>query len=119
VWYSVRMRGGWYWHGAVLVAGHFAIPFCAVLIRAIKRSAVAMTWLGVWLLVMHYLDIYWMLMPSVPHGRNWGGGYWLDVGALLLVGGVASSVWALRRAHEPPMPVGDPELAASLLYSTR
>ena len=119
VWYSVRMRGGWYWLGAVLVAGHFAIPFCALLIRAIKRSAVAMTWLGVWLLVMHYLDIYWMLMPSVPHGRDWGGGYWLDVGALLLVGGVASSVWALRRAHEPPMPVGDPELAASLLYSTR
>jgi hypothetical protein len=68
---------------------------------------------------MHYLDIYWMLMPGAPHGRNWAGGYWLDVGALLLIGGVASSVWALRRAHEPPMPVGDPELAASLSYSTQ
>jgi hypothetical protein len=119
VWYSVRMRGGWYALGAVLVAGHFAIPFCALLIRSIKRSAIAMTWLGIWLLLMHYLDIYWMLMPSAPHGGNWGGGYWLDVGALLLIGGVASSTWALRRAHEPPMPVGDPELTASLSYSTR
>jgi hypothetical protein len=119
VWYSVRMRGGWYALGAVLVAGHFAIPFCALLIRSIKRSALAMTWLGAWLLLMHYLDVYWMLMPSAPHGRNWGGGYWLDLGALLLIGGVASSAWALRRAHEPPMPVGDPELAASLSYSTQ
>jgi hypothetical protein len=118
VWYSVRMRGGWYVLGAVIVAGHFAIPFCALLIRAIKRSAVAVTWLGIWLLLMHYLDIYWMVMPSARHGRNWAGGYWLDAGALLFVGGAASCAWALRRAHEPPMPVGDPELAASLLYST-
>ena len=118
VWYSVRMRGGWYVLGAVIVAGHFAIPFCALLVRAIKRSAVAMTWLGIWLLLMHYLDIYWMVMPSARHGRNWAGGYWLDAGALLFVGGAASCAWALRRAHEPPMPVGDPELAASLLYST-
>jgi len=119
VWYAVRMRGGWYALGAVIVAGHFVIPFCALLIRAVKRSPIAMTTVGIVLLLMHYLDIYWMLMPSAPHGRNWGGGYWLDLGALLLVGGVASSVWALRRAHEPPMPVGDPELAASLLYSTQ
>ena len=119
VWYTVRMRGGWYALGAVLVAGHFVIPFCALLIRSVKRSAVAMASLGALLLLMHYLDIYWMLMPSAPHGGGWGGGYWLDVGALLLVAGVASTVWALRRGHESPMPVGDPELAASLLYSTQ
>jgi hypothetical protein len=78
-----------------------------------------MSWLGLWLLVMHYLDIYWIVMPSTLHSGSWGGGYWLDLGALLLIGGAASSVWALRRAHTPPMPVGDPELAASLLYSTQ
>ena len=116
VWYAVRMRGGWYALGAVIVAGHFAIPFCALLIRAIKRSALAMSCLGAWLLMMHYLDMYWTVMPDAPHGRNWGGGYWLDLGAVLLVTGVSSAVWASRRAHEPPMPVGDPELAASLAY---
>jgi hypothetical protein len=119
VWYSVRMRGGWYALGAVIVAGHFVIPFCALLIRALKRSATAMSALGAWLLLMHHLDVYWIVMPGAPHGRNWGGGYWLDVGALLLVGGVASSVWALRRAGEPSIPVGDPELEASLVYSTQ
>jgi hypothetical protein len=117
-WYTVRMRGGWNVLGGVVVGGHFAIPFCALLVRAIKRSPVAMSCLGLWLLMMHYLDVYWMVMPDAPHGREWGGGYWLDVGAILLLVGVASSVWALRRADEPPIPVGDPELATSLLYST-
>ena len=119
VWYAVRMRGGWNALGAVLVAGHFAIPFCALLIRSIKRSPIAMKWLGFWLLLMHYLDLYWIVMPDAPHGSAWAGGYWLDLGALLLVGGAASSVWALRRAYAPPMPVGDPELGASLLYSSQ
>jgi hypothetical protein len=117
VWYAVRMRGGWNVLGAVIVAGHFAIPFCALLVRAIKRSSFAMSCLGVWLLMMHYLDSYWTVMPDTPHGRNWGGGYWLDLGALLLVTGVACTVWAVRRADKPPIPVGDPALAASLVYS--
>lgn len=118
VWYTLRMRGGWYALGCALVAGHFAIPFCALLVRAIKRSPIAMSSLGAWLLLMHYLDIYWIVAPSAPHGRGWGGGYWLDLGALLLVMGTTSAAWALRRANEPPVPVGDPELSASFAYVT-
>jgi hypothetical protein len=118
VWYVVRMRGGWNLLGGVLVAGHFALPFCALLVRAIKRSPLAMSCVGAWLLVMHYLDVYWNVMPDAPKGANWAGGYWLDIGALMLVGGVASITWALRRVNEPSVPVGDAELAASLSYST-
>ena len=120
VWYVVRMRGGWNLLGGVLVAGHFALPFCALLVRAIKRSPLAMSCIGVWLLIMHYLDIYWNVMPAAPKGggANWAGGFWLDVGALLLVGGLASVTWALRRTNEPAIPVGDAEIAASLSYST-
>ena len=118
VWYVVRMRGGWNLLGGVLVAGHFVLPFCALLVRAVKRSAFAMSSIGAWLLVMHYLDVYWNVMPGAPKGTNWAGGYWLDIGALMLVGGVASITWTLRRVNEPSVPVGDSELAASLSYST-
>jgi hypothetical protein len=57
-------------------------------------------------------------MPAAPKGANWAGGFWLDAGALLLVGGLASVTWALRRANEPAIPIGDAEIAASLSYST-
>jgi hypothetical protein len=118
-WYVVRTRGGWSVLGAVLVLGHFALPFCALVVRAVKRSIGAMALVGWWLLVMHYLDCYWMVMPDasrlVMHG--WWG-YVLDLGAILLIGGVAVLVWSGRRYGEAPIPRGDPELAASLDYST-
>ncbi len=113
-WYRVRMNDGWWWVGAVLVAGHFALPFCALLVRAVKRSMFAMTCLGVLLLAMHYLDLYWIVMPDA----GWTPAVWLDAGALLFVGGTTSLAWAVRRRGEASLPVGDPLLAASLDYRT-
>ena len=115
-WYVVRMRGGWELLGGVLVAGHFAFPFLALLIREFKRSVAAMAFLGAWLLVMHYLDVYWIVMPDAPHGSAIG--YWLDLGGLLLVGGAASATWAYRRTRESPIADGDPAIGASLGYLT-
>jgi hypothetical protein len=113
-WYRVRMNGGWWWLGAVLVAGHFAIPFLALLFRAVKRSVVAMTILGVLLLAMHYVDVYWIVMPDA----GFTPAIWFDAGALLFIGGAASCTWALRRRGEASLPLGDPLLAASLDYRT-
>lgn len=118
-WYVVRTRGGWSTLGAVLVLGHFALPFCALLIRPVKRNVSAMAFLGAWLLVMHYLDCYWMVVPDASrlamHGLL---GYAMDLGAVLLVGGIASLVWSARRLGQPAVPRGDPLLPASLDYST-
>jgi hypothetical protein len=115
-WYAVRMRGGWGVLGAVVLVGHFAFPFCALLVRSIKRSPALMTAIGVSLLVMHYLDTYWIAMPDAPSHGGWG--IVTDVFAVLLVGGAAAAAWSYRRAGEPAVPVGDPRLEESLAYST-
>jgi hypothetical protein len=115
-WYVVRMRGGWERLGGVLVAGHFAFPFLVLLVREFKRSVVGMAFLGAWLLLMHYLDVYWMMMPDAPHGTALG--YWLDLGALLLVGGASSATWAFRRVGEPALAAGDSAIGVSLAYTT-
>lgn len=118
-WYIARTRGGWAALGAVLVVGHFALPFCALVVRGVRRNIGAMALLGGWLLVMHFLDVYWMVMPDASRLAMHGWwGYVLDLGAILVVGGVASLVWSGRRFGEPAVPRGDPELAASLDYST-
>jgi hypothetical protein len=115
-WYVVRTRGGWNVLAGWLIGGHFVLPFLLLLIRDFKRSIVAMASLGVWLLAMHYLDVYWIVMPDAPHGSVVAP--WLDLGALMLIVGVASVTWSIRRAGEPSVPGGDPLVSASLEYST-
>lgn len=118
-WYVPRTRGGWAALGTVIIFGHFVLPFCALLVRRIKRSVASMALLGWWLLAMHYLDCYWMVMPDASRLAMRGVfGYVMDVGAILLIGGVASLVWSARRLGEPVVPRGDPDLDASLQYST-
>lgn len=115
-WYAIRMRGGWRVLGAIVLVVHFVLPFCALLVRAIKRSVPAMTVVGAALLGAHYLDMYWVAMPDAPFHGGWG--FLLDAGALLFIAGTATVTWALRRAGEPAVAAGDPRLPASLEYST-
>jgi hypothetical protein len=117
-WYARRMHGGWRLLAGLLVAGHFALPFCALLVRSVKRSVATMACLGAWLLAMHYLDIYWIVMPDVlpPSSSSWG--YVLDAAALGLIASSATVVWAMRRRGEPIVPTGDPKIEASLAYTT-
>jgi hypothetical protein len=115
-WYALRMRGGWETLGGVLVVGHFALPFCALLVRAIKRSTFAMASIGCWLLLMHYLDVYWIVMPDAPFHGGWG--FVADAATLLFIGGTVCTTWALRRVGETAVPASDRRLAASLQYAT-
>ena len=110
-----RTRGGWNILAGVVLGGHFVLAFLVLLIRDFKRSVAAMASLGALLLVMHYLDVYWIVMPSAPHTGV--AGPWLDVGALMVVAGVASVTWSLRRRGEPAVVRGDPLVGASLQYS--
>lgn len=113
-WYLVRTRGGWAALGLVVLIGQFVIPFLLLLFRSLKRRPLFMAVLGAWLLAMHYLDMYWLVMPSLfPDGAPVN---WVTFAAIVGVGGlgVAFGVWALR--GHAIVPRGDPELAASLEY---
>ena len=67
-----------------------------------------------WLLVMHFVDLYWQVMPTLhPEGLRPS---LLDVAALVAVGGcfVAAASWLMRR--QALVPLGDPRLAESLAF---
>ena len=119
-WYVVRTRGGWSALGAVILAGHFVMPVLALLLLAVKRRPSLVAALGAWLLAMHYLDCYWNVMPDAgARARFTALGLLWDLGALLLVCGIVTLTWSSRRAGEPAIARGDPNLAPSLEYSTR
>jgi hypothetical protein len=101
-WYVPRLGDGWRWLALVVLVGQFALPFLVLLLRSVKRSPGKLAKVGAWLLVMHYLDVYWLVLPQLhPGGIH---PHWLDLAALCAVGGcaVAYVTWLLGRAALVP-----------------
>ncbi len=62
--YLTRLSGGWGSIGLILVLGHFAIPFAILLSRPFKRNIRKLVWLAIWLMLMRYLDLFWIIEPN-------------------------------------------------------
>jgi hypothetical protein len=114
IWYKARIEGSWLPVSLLLMAGHFGIPFLYLMGRTVKRKDATLAVGGVWLLAMHFLDLYWQVMPTLhPEGFRPS---LLDVAAFVTVGGcfVAAAGWLMRR--KALVPLRDPRLAESLAF---
>ena len=112
IWFKARMEGSWMTVSIFLMAGHFAAPFFYLMGRTVKRKGATLAIGGAWLLTMHFVDLYWQVMPTLhPEGLSPSA---LDVAALVAVGGcfVAAASWLMRR--QALVPLRDPRLAESL-----
>jgi hypothetical protein len=114
IWYKERFEGSWLTISLVLLVGHFVAPFFYLMGRTVKRKGATLAVGGAWLLVMHYVDLYWQVMPTLhPEGLSPS---LLDVAAFVAVGGcfVAAAGWLMRR--QALVPLRDPRLAESLAF---
>jgi hypothetical protein len=59
--YMRRLNGGWGYVGLTLALFHFAVPFTILLSRPFKRNIRKLVWLAVWLMLMRYLDLFWII----------------------------------------------------------
>jgi len=112
--YNTRLQGGWSGISAFLGVGHFIIPFFYLMGRTVKRRPLLLAVGAVWILLMHLLDIAWLVLPgSHPEGLRIG---LLEIAAYLGVGGtfLAGIGWNLRR--QALVPIGDPRLRESLAF---
>jgi hypothetical protein len=114
-WYMARWNHGWFVVLVVLVAGQFAIPFFLLLSRPLKRNGAALAAVGGWLLAMHYVDVFWLVIPALRHARP--GPHWVDAATLMAVVGSAVAFGAWRMRGHAVVPSGDPRLGASLRYT--
>jgi hypothetical protein len=62
--YLKRLSGGWESVGLILVVFGFAAPFAMLLSRPFKRDIRKLVWLAVWLMLMRYLDLFWIVEPN-------------------------------------------------------
>lgn len=114
-WYVVRAAGSWRVLALCVVVGQFAIPFVLLLPRSLKRRPAALAAIGALILLMHILDVFWLVAPAFhPIGISVS---WLDVAALLMVGGLTTAAAAWRGRDHVALPVNDPYLAESVQYA--
>ncbi len=114
IWYKARIEGSWMHVSLFLMAGHFVAPFFYLMGRTVKRNGATLAVGGAWLLAMHFLDLYWQVMPTLhPEGFRPSV---LDAAAFVAIGGsvVAAASWLMRR--QALVPLRDPRLAESLAF---
>ncbi len=113
-WYLERQTGDWLYVSLALLFGHFVIPFLFLVSRYPKRRRNTLMVAAVWMLVMHWLDMFWLVMPETSHGHFRPGVF--DLTCFVGIGGIFLGSAVAMLARYPLIPVKDPRLAESVMF---
>lgn len=112
IWFLHRWESSWKTISLLIVFGHFGIPFFVLFPQAAKKNKIVMTIMSVWILLMHWVDIYWIVMPTLhPHTVHFS---WIDLTTLIGIGGLFLYIFWRKFTAHPLVPVGDPDLEKSI-----
>ena len=103
---------GWTVVSLAILLGQLLIPFAGLLSRHIKRNVTALVFWAGWVLVFHYIDVYWLIMPEQGAFRP----ALIDMTCLLAVGGAWTAVLVRLMAGQSLRPLADPRVVESLTF---
>ncbi len=69
IFYLPRVTGSWVYVSAALLLFKFVVPFLALLSRRSKRNPAILGTVSVLILVMQYVDLYWLVYPNLTAER--------------------------------------------------
>ena len=109
-WFMARIQGDWGYIAFALIIGQFALPFCLLLSRSLKRDSGKLVKVALWLVVVRWLDLFWNVAPAFS--REHLHFSWLDAVLPIALAGLWLSFffWNLVRRpmvvlHDPHVPV--------------
>ena len=111
-WYVLREKGSWAYVSWALINGHFLIPFLALLRIDVKLTNRVMVPIFVWVLLMHYMDMYFNVMPEIH--ETGPSPALADLGSLLLLGGALIWVFMRNLFSHPVILMKDPRMGEAL-----
>jgi hypothetical protein len=110
-YYVRRLNTGWVTLSWIILFGVFVIPYCMLLSRDLKRSASRLAYLGVFILIMRYVDLYWMIQPTLhPEPAL----HWLDLATAVGLMGLWLAAFCWNLKGQSLVPVNDPYLEEAL-----
>ncbi|RMH73832.1 MAG: hypothetical protein D6675_01400 [Gemmatimonadetes bacterium] len=114
VWFAHRWPGSWKMISLGLVLGHFVIPFVLLMPRKSKRTLPFLGVMAFWMLIFHWVDMYWLVLPNLHHETVHLS--WMDASTLFGIGGIF--IWWFWRtlAAHPVIPIDDPKLDESIRF---
>lgn len=105
IFYRMRMVGSWTWLSGILLVCRFILPFLVLIFRATKRNLTLLGIAAAWIVAMHFIDMYWLIMPVFS--KSGIAVSWMDFAALVAVIGVFGYAFWLRLRKRALVPVGD------------
>lgn len=117
-WYAYRYIGGWKTISIALIVLHFAVPLFFLMPRYMKRTPWAVGSGAVLLFVMHYVDMMFVIKPSILHAHDIAGLNFgiVDIAAFVGVGGAFIAVLGMRMRKNALVAYRDPRLPESMGY---
>ena len=112
IWFRHRWVGSWKTLSLLIVFGHFIAPFFILITRGIKRNPRYLGVMALWMLIMHWVDLYWVVLPGFHHDGAFIS--WIDFAPLLGIGGLCFWYFWRLLSSQPLVPVGDPRLDDSI-----
>ncbi|RAP32753.1 hypothetical protein DID75_04110 [Candidatus Marinamargulisbacteria bacterium SCGC AG-410-N11] len=114
VYYLQHFKGSWNTVAIILAIGHFGIPFILFMSRHVKRNLKTHCIMAIWLILMHILDLYWVIMPNIAKK-----GIHItipDITCFLGIGGIYFGLFFYRFKNTLLIPINDPRLSESLKF---
>lgn len=111
LWFVHRMENGWEVFTYGLLIGRFVIPFLVLLNKNAKENPAVLKFITVWILVTHFIEMYWIIMPTHAHHPHFS---WMDLTAFAGLGGIFLALFFMKYKKSKLFPVNDPFLQDSL-----
>ncbi len=98
-WYLRRTENGWQWIAGAIVLFHFFLPFSLLLSRRAKRHATTLLRIAALLVVMRWVDVWWLIQPAMQEGLFFP---WRELLATFALGGLwlATFAWNVPERDE-------------------
>jgi hypothetical protein len=112
IYFLRRNTESWQILSTALVVGHFFVPFLLLLPNPGKRKPAFLCGVAVWILLMHLLDIYVVVLPALHKAGV--AVSWMDFACLAAVGCTLAAVFLKRLGDAPLWPLRDPRLPNSI-----